>query len=405
MSTFIETVKAPNVAVCLRRDPVAGTETFPYFQKTEQPYGPTCVRTTNTNPSYRIQIAKMQEAGRMYGVQKMFANLTKSSCATTCFRGVYKGQTEDSYHMGVDPSFPNTFPSSDTGLQDLALQRLKRKLKKRAGGADALVPVLESRELRGLVRQATTMTTTLVETLIDIKRTKGASALKYASNAWLAYGFGIRPLVEDTKAVALAIGDYFTRSGSGIRESGSAKKTWVTHGSDVSAGIGPLARGARLRCQTTFHHSLSYRWYCGGRPDILSGNDYTLAKHLGFRGENLIPAFWELVPYSWVVDYFTTVGGYLEDTFQVLPGTMYYSGYTKRYELNAYTNFYWQIQPDWMGSPISGSSHVYRVEFSRTPSGSSLPHIGLRFKSMDEVGFMGVTKLLNLASVLIQRKL
>jgi hypothetical protein len=303
----------------------------------------------------------------------------------------------------VPGQVPPTYPSTDTALQELALTRLKRKLKKRVGGADALVPVAESRELRGLIRGMTSMTTTLLETLIDIKRTKGRSALKYASQAWLTYGFGIRPLVDDTKAVAEAIGNYFDRKDTSIRDSASAKKTWLSH---YKTGPYTGINGASIYHAATLHHTLSYRWYCGGVADIQTANDYTLAKHLGFTGSELIPTFWELVPYSWVVDYFTTIGSYLEDVFSVLPGSMFYSGYTRRYEVKASILNYWiKDNQYWDIDPRNGTGEFERFEFQRVPLGGALPTIGLRFKSADEVGIFGVTKLLNLASVLIQRKL
>jgi hypothetical protein len=325
-----------------------------------------------------------------------------ASADTSAFRGVNLGIREVT-RIQCPTDIPSTYPSSDSGLFDLALTRLKRKLKKQVGGAEAMTPVAESKELHGLFRQATTMTTTLVETLIDIKRTKGASALKYASNAWLAYGFGVRPLVDDIGNVIDAIGNFFNRANAGIRVSASAKRTWVS--SLAPSNMSPAAAGAQAWSSTAMYHELSYRWYCGGSADVMSSNDYTLAKHLGFSSQNLIPTFWELIPYSWVVDYFTTVGALLEDTFQVLPGTLYYAGYTKRYKCRMDTTIAWKVPRDWFGSTVNGSSTGTRFEFARAPQGIFLPHIGLRIKSLDEIGVFGVTKLLNLASVMIQRKL
>jgi len=359
-------------------------------------------RTTNRNPSYRIQIAKQQDAGTLYAVNKQKIENRIASSDAKCYAGVNLGMSEITKVM-TPTDILSDYPSSDSGLSDLALTRLKRKLSKRVGGAEALVPVVEAKELHGLFRQATTMTTTLVTTLIDIKRTKGTSALKYASTAWLAYGFGIRPLVDDIGNVIDAIGNYFNRANTGIRESASAKRDWFT--ASTPSNTVTLCAGPQCWQHTVYHHELSYRWYCGGSAVVSSANDYTLAKHLGFDFQrDLIPAFWELIPYSWVVDYFVTVGDFIDDLFQVLPGTMYYAGFTKRYKCKMYTTLTWKVPRNWTASVTNGESTGERFEFQRVPTGTILPHIGLRIRSMDEIGKFGVGKLLNLASVFIQRK-
>jgi hypothetical protein len=374
-------------------------------QSTMTPYGKTVSRSTISNPSWRIQIAKRQDAGMQYLVESQKCTVGTSTCEGVGIRS-WKGYTSEGYvrTLGL---LPTTFLSTDTTTQQTALTRLKRKLKKRAGGADALVPILEARELRGLFRQAVSMSERLLLVLINAKRSKGRSIKRYAkdihkraSEAWLAYGFGIRPIISDIQNVALAIDDFFNQGDIGIRDSASAKKTWLTH-----SKLGPYTgiAGADLYYQATLLHTLSYRWYCGGQAAVNAGNDYGILAHLGFSGENLLPAFWELVPYSWVVDYFTTVGTFLDDTFNVIPGSMFYSGYTRRYECKAQVITTWKPWTDYVISPSNMTNKFERFEFERIPLGGALPHAGLRFRSMDEIGNFGVSKLLNLASVLIQR--
>lgn len=364
------------------------------------PYGAVVSRSTVSNPEWRNQIARRSDAGAPYLVETQEYRSGYASCEAYGY-GANKGFSGEGYysHCGL---YPTNFPGrTDTSLQELALTRLKRKLKKQVGGADALVPVAESREISQTIRGMTKMTTTLLDTLIDIKRTKGLSVLKYASDAWLTYGFGIRPLVDDTFAIAQAIGDYFDEDEySGIRQSASAKRTWLSHHK-----VGPYTGiyGANLNYSATLLHTLSYRWYCGGVAEVSSGNDYAgLVEHLGFTGRNLIPTFWELMPFSWVFDYFTTVGAFLEDTFQVSPGMMHYSGYTRRYEVKADCIMSWSAWTGYRIAPSNGVGSFRRFEFQRVPLGGALPHIGLRFRSMDEVGQMGLNKLLNLASVAVQ---
>jgi hypothetical protein len=246
--------------------------------------------------------------------------------------------------------------------------------------------------------------------MIDIKRAKGGSRLddtaeaayKKAAQAWLAFNFGIRPLVDDVSNAVRSIEDYLRRQDFGIRESASAKKEWFG-----GYNMGPYTGtyGAFLKHTVRLHHRLSYRWYCGGATAVGAGNHYGLSEHLGISNEQLVPALWELTPYSWVVDYFTTVGVFLDDLFWVLPGVMSYSGCTRRYECQGEVdNFFipWDGTSTYHYEVTStkGMGRFTRFEFERVPFGANLPHVGLHLRSFDEVGYYGVTKLLNLASVL-----
>jgi len=387
-----------------------GSSSYVNFDDYMYPYGPECYRTTVSNPSWKIQIAKKQDAGRVYSLAYMEAKARPSSCKSSCYAGGNKGTKEDAYVFSIQPGFPTIITNGDSNLSSLALERLKRKLRKRPGGADALAPTAEVKELKGLVQQATKMTEDLLLAVVNVKRTKGKSLYEYAgkahktaASAWLAYGFGVRPLIGDIENVIDAIGNYYLNKGNtGIRDSASAKRDWMVHSTRDQLLASP--RGPQLYAQTTYHYRLSYRYYCGGHLSVIAGNDYGIMKHLGFSSEKLVPAFWELMPYSWVFDYFTNIGEYLEDTFQVLPGTMNYAGVTRRLKITANTTFSWVIPANWYAAPVSGSSVVVRDEFERTPIGTTLPYTGIRFKSVDEIGKFGISKVLNLASVIMQRK-
>jgi len=111
---------------------------------------------------------------------------------------------------------------------------------------------------------------------------------------------------------------------------------------------------------------------------------------------------WELMPYSWAIDYFTNIGQYLDDTF-ILP-----SGSTKYLFMNrlfkaVITETLSLKANDTSGKydlkPISSPGVFTYTEFERAKLGS-LPRIGLRIKTADEVASHAVTKVLNLAALL-----
>lgn len=363
-------------------------------------FGPPCDKVMNTNPEWRTQIAKGQDAGTNYHRDTQVGVPDTASC--TVLHRTAKYFVATCKYRGIGP-VSNTEPFIPGTTGALALERLRRKLKKRVGSAEAMVPVAESREVIKLVKQMTTMTETLLTTLIDIKRTRGRSALKWASQAWLAYGFGIRPLVDDTQGIARSISDYFSRSNAGIRESGIAKEEWI---SGEKYGPNTGCSGANLYHDVRHVHELSSRIYCGGVLDVESAEDYGIMEHLGFSSKKLIPTFWELVPYSWVVDYFVNVGTFLDNTFWVLPGSMRYSGHSRIYKRTSIvTSYFKPVSSDYIiVHQKAGLSRVTRSTFDRFPYAGSLPYASLRFKVRDEMGYYGIQKVLNMASVLLQRR-
>jgi len=122
--------------------------------------------------------------------------------------------------------------------------------------------------------------------------------------------------------------------------------------------------------------------------------------HLGFTWEALPSIGWEFIPFSWIGDYFTTAGSYLEDVFYSPPGSTIYVTLNRKY---TYTSECALTHIAWKGGKVldqkSGLARVSFFSFDRQKL-SSLPHRDLRFKTMDEVGLGSIKKLLNLAALL-----
>jgi hypothetical protein len=287
------------------------------------------------------------------------------------------------------------FVGDDPALSDLALTRLKRKLKKQIGSFDSLVPLAEIRDLRTTVSGIAELTTTLVKELIDIKRSRGKSAFRYASKAWLTYGFGVRPMLSDADSLCKAVASYLERTDRSVRLVGSAQRDWVSYGTNFSVTSNKL--GA-LNNRWALHHTLSYRWIALFYLPLKSANNYGAGTHFGVTLPSVLPAAWEATAFSWVVDYFVNVGEFLEDRFTSPPGETVYVLRDLRYTVDGDATS-WHTPSKVLTS--SGGDMSFRFfYFWRQPQGTTLPHVGLRVRSVDEVGKFGVSKLLNLVSIL-----
>jgi hypothetical protein len=135
---------------------------------------------------------------------------------------------------------------------------------------------------------------------------RGPKALRVASDTWLETAFGWRPLLHDVRDAC----DYLARRNlelyPRVEIYGSAKSETGTNTSGRFSWGGVGQRFSIFQ-NTRVITSLSVR-YLGAvdvRPVSSLGAD---AQLLGFTGEDFAPTLWELLPWSFLIDYFTNVG-------------------------------------------------------------------------------------------------
>lgn len=364
--------------------------------------GGTAATTGTSNPDYKVKIARGQDASSAY--RRFGGSATPAwTWIQTTVHGVDTGVPYtiigEDYQRYIPPT-PTSFPSTDGALSDLALEKVKRSIRRQAGSINIITPIAELHEFRSMIKSSATLTTGLLQTLVDIKRTKGKSAVKYATQAWLNFNFGIAPLLSDTRAAAAAVNDFMTRQSHSFRAHGTAGKVWTSNSSVDSVGS---TSHASLSGRTQMVHNLEYTYTAGIELNIQAGNNYDAFSQFHLELGAIIPTFWELVPYSWVVDYFTTAGSFLDDVFLTQPGQTKYITLSRKYTCIGEFTLRHVVASNATAIQESGAGSWDYFDFERTLL-SSLPHPALRFKTADEIGMHSINKLLNLSSILIGRK-
>lgn len=136
---------------------------------------------------------------------------------------------------------------------------------------------------------------------IDIARKRGfSSKAKSAASAYLAIRYGFLPVMKDVESILLGLKQISGRVRRTYRSQGSISSSSVT----VSNSYG---WSGMFTCKQTFTHNEVYTI----RAMSLCEYYATVLSNIGFTTKGLLTVPWELVPYSFVVDWFVNVGDYI----------------------------------------------------------------------------------------------
>jgi len=265
-------------------------------------------------PDYKARIARKLDASSGYAIVKQEYNPSEGS--TTCSYVDFSNRTKtETWSWGALAYLPSVATSSslyDAALDAKActsfLSNLANKQRTFTGGvfAGELRETIHSirHPLQGLYNGFWSY-------LKAMRRRKatGRQALaimnRAAANTWLEFQYGWRPLVMDLKGAMQALADFNYRSPV-ERISGFAKAEYALQGSQTSFAADTY---------------LTYTWkplskqettvrYTGGMNALCDGVG-AVTQHFGVDLASFVPTVWELLPYSFLVDYFVNVGDIL----------------------------------------------------------------------------------------------
>jgi hypothetical protein len=222
-----------------------------------------------------------------------------------------------------------------------------------------------------------------------------------ASNAWLQFKFGVSPLLADIDNGCEALADYFQRP----------PRDHVTcNVKDFQSKVverGQTGYGSLAWKERTIS-SIKLRVDMKGMISLSAANDLgpLVTRHFGLSWNEVVLAGWELVPYSFLVDYFFNIGEILEASMfpQSLIKWAYRSIRTKRTDKNF-------VLHDTLRDADNGTNFVHAWQ---VPSENSLSKITsyVRRERADDFYFppfqfrvpgTASTRWCNIAALLAQR--
>lgn len=137
------------------------------------------------------------------------------------------------------------------------------------------------------------------------RRSKKTSEI--ISETWLEYSFGWQPLMGDIDGAAHALAESTVNAAKQFERIGAhANRYEFSPGVAVTVGAPGAIPQFRIHKRTTTGKSCSVRF--SGAVNLQPPGTNTVTNQFGLRLRDIVPSLWELVPYSFLVDYFTNIG-------------------------------------------------------------------------------------------------
>ena len=227
---------------------------------------------------------------------------------------VLKRIITEEYRDHIYQSDPGS--TSASGAADIqASQQFTRRTRQAFSEAQALVTAGELREAVQMVLGARRKVFDRLRSFQNSakKRGRGKRTIpekkKAVADSWLEYSFGWAPLVSDVSNLANAAAASIAGSMRSFEIKG--------RGRAASVNIGPTSGlnwvGGLIACSSeserrTTAETLVYYY---GAIDVDIDQPGRYSSQFGLTMDNWIPSIWELVPWSFAVDYFTGLGDFL----------------------------------------------------------------------------------------------
>lgn len=309
----------------------AGVAVIPFYQR----------RSRNSNPSWREQVARKSNATTPYS--RMTSNMTETLRSKIAIRYKTAGSipTEVGIHQPIwnavaSPSWPDVCSPKAINqalgyflnqINDLnsplkggvVVGELRKTLKTIAHPFTAAYYLFRSYRYK-----ADAITRRWLYYRNRKVRKKGLRAAnKQLASLWLEYSFGIQPLVNDVKKAIIAYERWCEEFhgitpiwGTGTDESLSSQTS--PYNVEVSQKIATTGiYKSIIKSSCRFKGEYGYRIGAEGPVDR--------AKQLcGFTLSEFIPTLWELLPFSWLADYFTNIGTIITAMHTAVSNVLWY---------------------------------------------------------------------------------
>lgn len=310
--------------------------------------------------------------------------------------------------MRLNHGLPEELPDelSDASAKSFALGKFEQKLNLVNTAIQGGVVLGELRQTLQTIRNPAMGLRRLVDDGLDVLRSIRAArrvgslaahkkaVLENLADAWLELQFGWKPLLNDIDSAGEALRRYNTGQSIHTRRISATERTeQVT--SDVYGYVGEsfaywnTHRVHRSRVEAIFRGAV--------RVEAVDPQELS-PELIGFNPRSFLPTAWELIPYSFLVDYFTNIGGIVYGLSNL--GTrLAWCNYTVRRTTEKQQDTMDREVPGVTASGAHASVFSARTTVSRAKyTGTGVPALAFKLP-----GF-GSLKWLNIAALVASRR-
>lgn len=277
-------------------------------------------RTVENNiPDWKSRISRLQSATTSLDGERYTMKAKPGYYDYSFYNGLEK-KTYTYWHrgmMGYYPDFPTASTLSATKADNAAKARFVKRAQEVQRSIQGSVALGELGETLRMIRNpAKSFREGLDDYMRSVKkratsrrqpgsRMPSANQLRrMIADTWLEYAFGWSPLINDVRSGAEALA---RRRHELRRETVKV----VGGGSEFTVTVKPPNQCVYQYVVSYYYprtmYEVNVRYYGVLKREVY--NDYQWDMELfGFTLEDFIPTVWELIPYSFLVDYFTNIG-------------------------------------------------------------------------------------------------
>lgn len=291
-------------------------------------YAATGTRTGEKVIDWKKKVAAGLNAGSAYSLDRsklvewVMGDITSKSHSRTLPRENYVVRYTGA-EVSCRPIKPVHLSTQISDVEATALAKLYKKIKQEQQHMNSLAIIAEFADV---VRQFGAPAASLVDLTnrrlnrLELERRglKGTIAFKkikwakIVASTYLEWSFGLAPLIDDTAKAAEAMARWQLES-EGLHK---LRKKVVSRASQVVTQLtaAPATINATstkfvcdYRSKIETEARIQYTVGLKATPTADFGSNDRLIQLLGFDHANWVPAIWEAVPWSWLIDYFTNV--------------------------------------------------------------------------------------------------
>lgn len=212
------------------------------------------------------------------------------------------------------PNYADAGGVSDVTANNLALRDINRAIRQTRTHIQGQIFLGEAREALRMITSPAKALRQGLGNYVDALKKRTARVPKKSLNkvigeTWLEYSFGWVPLIHDLDDAHKAyykLGNQLTTSR--ITRQGSTEASFVDF-VNAQTTFGSNVLG--LVDQTTTHR-VSVRYVVGMRTTTKGAAYNSVSERLGLTINNFAATAWELLPWSFLVDYFTNIGDIID---------------------------------------------------------------------------------------------